>query len=168
MWTELALIHRFEFYLGQPVYSAALVVAVLLGGSALGSLLTERYGELAPRRLAAVVGLVLVTYALALAPLLQATLHLPLGARIALAVAALLPAALLMGMPFPLGLRRLDRTDPAQVPWAWGVNGCLSVVSAACATLIAVETGYSRLLLLAAAAYLWVAIFGLKGVRGKG
>ena len=59
-----------------------------------------------------------------------------------------------MGIPFPLGLRLLNRTHPAEVPWAWGINGCLSVVGAAIATLIAVEVGYSTLLVLAAGAYL--------------
>ena len=67
-----------------------------------------------------------------------------------------------MGMPMPLGIRWLAQRSPSALAWAWGVNGCLSVVGAAFATLIAVETGYSRLLLLAAAAYLLAAMFGVK------
>lgn len=155
MWTELALIHRFEFYIGQPVYSASLVVAVLLIGSAIGSLLTEQFRRLQPWRLTAVVCLALAAYALAMGPLLQATIHFSLIVRISLAVGVLIPVAVVMGMPFPLGLRYLNNTSPAEVPWAWGVNGCLSVVGAAFATLIAVETGYSMLLLFAAGAYLF-------------
>ena len=162
IWTELAMIHRFEFYIGQPVYSTALVVAVLLIGSALGSILTELYVFLAPRRLTALVAIVLAVYGLALAPLLQASIQLPLYTRISLAITALLPAALIMGMPFPLGIRLLNRTVQNEIPWAWGINGCLSVVGAAFATLIAVETGYSVLLLLAAGAYLLSSMFGLR------
>jgi hypothetical protein len=154
MWTELALIHRFIFYLGQPVYAAALVVGVLLAGSATGSALTGRFTELRPWRWAAAVAGTLVFYALLLTPLLQATLPLPLPGRVTLAVMILLPAAVVMGMPFPLGLRLLNRVRSAEVPWAWGINGCLSVVGAAVATLIAVEVGYSLLLVLAAGAYL--------------
>lgn len=59
-----------------------------------------------------------------------------------------------MGMPFPLGLRLLKQVRHADVPWAWGVNSCLSVVGAAIATIIAVEAGYSHLIFLAALAYL--------------
>jgi hypothetical protein len=154
MWTELALIHRFIFYLGQPVFAAALVVGVLLAGSAIGSALTGRFTELRPWRWAAAVAGTLVLYALLLTPLLQATLPLPLPGRVTLAVMLLLPAAVVMGMPFPLGLRLLNRVRSAEVPWAWGINGCLSVVGAAVATLIAVEVGYSLLLVLAAGAYL--------------
>ena len=68
---------------------------------------------------------------------------------------------------FPLGIRLLNSTGRYEIPWAWGINGCLSVVGAAFATLIAVETGYRILLLLAAGAYLLAATLGLKNVRGE-
>jgi uncharacterized protein (DUF934 family) len=55
-----------------------------------------------------------------------------------------------MGMPFPLALRELE---PPLVPWAWGINGCASVASAALATLIAVDLGLRNLLWLALALY---------------
>jgi len=168
MWIELAMIHRFEFYIGQPVYSASLVVAVMLIGSAIGSMLTERFIKQKPRALTLLVFSVLVVYVLALGPILQATIHLSLWSRIALAISALFPAALIMGMPFPLGIRLLNRTGQDQIPWAWGINGCLSVVGAAFATLLAVEIGYSLLLLLAAGAYLLASMFGLKGERQGG
>jgi hypothetical protein len=42
------------------------------------------------------------------------------------------------------------------VPWAWGINGCASVVSAALATLIAVELGFSAVLWIALALYVLV------------
>ncbi len=163
MWAELAMIHRFEFYIGQPVFSASLVVAVLLIGSAMGSMLTEHFRNQKPQRLATMVFIVLVVYVLTLGPLLQSTIHFSLISRIGLAIGILMPAALIMGMPFPLGIRRLHSTSQNEIPWAWGINGCLAVAGAAFATIIAVETGYSTLLLLAAGAYLLSSIFGLRG-----
>jgi hypothetical protein len=154
MWAELAMIHRFVFYLGQPVYAAALVVAVLLAGSAFGSAMTGRFSVLRPRRFAAMVAGILLLYAMLLTPLLQASLPLSFQVRIILAVLLLFPPAVLMGMPFPLGLRLLNRLHSVEVPWAFGINGCFSVVGAAIATLIAVEVGYSLLLVLAACAYM--------------
>jgi hypothetical protein len=44
------------------------------------------------------------------------------------------------------------------VPWAWGINGCLSVLSTALATIIAVEAGFTAVFLLAAAAYVTAAL----------
>ena len=154
MWTELALIHRFVLYLGQPVYATALVVAVLLIGSAAGSALTGCFSVCRPWRWTAATAGILVLYVLLLGPLLQMTLPLAMPLRAALAVMVLTPAAVIMGMPFPLGLRLLNQVHQAEVPWAWGINSCLSVVGAAFATILAVEFGYSLLLLLAAAAYL--------------
>jgi hypothetical protein len=42
---------------------------------------------------------------------------------------------------------------PALVPWAWGVNGCASVVAAALAGLLAMSLCSSNRILLGAAAY---------------
>jgi hypothetical protein len=154
MWVELALIHRFVFYLGQPVYAAALVVAVLLIGSAAGSALTGRFSPCRPWRWSAAVAGTLLLYALLLGQLLHMTLPLSLPGRVAITVLMLAPAAVVMGIPFPLGLRHLNQIRQAEVPWAWGINGCLSVVGAAVATILAVEVGYNLLLLLAAGAYL--------------
>ncbi len=154
MWVELALIHRFVLYLGQPVYAAALVVGVLLVGSGIGSALSGRLDGRRIGRWSGSVACALVLLALLLGPLLQATLQLPLGLRVGVAVLLLTPLAMLMGTPFPLGLRRLGQLRPQEVAWAWGINGCLSVVSAALATLVAVEVGFSLLLLFSAVAYL--------------
>ena len=60
-------------------------------------------------------------------------------------------------MPFPLGLARLRAAAPALVPWAWGVNGCASVLSAILATLIAMRFGFSAVVLTAAVLYLGAA-----------
>ena len=58
-----------------------------------------------------------------------------------------------MGLPFPLALEQLANHSKSQAAWAWGINGCVSVVSTGLATIIAVELGFSAVLLIAAAAY---------------
>ncbi|EGW56065.1 hypothetical protein TevJSym_aa02090 [endosymbiont of Tevnia jerichonana (vent Tica)] len=65
-----------------------------------------------------------------------------------------MPLGLAMGMPFALGLQALGERQPALMPWAWGINGCASVVSALLAALLAVDLGFSGLMLLSAALYL--------------
>jgi hypothetical protein len=165
MWFELAMIHRFEYYLGQPVHATALVVAVLLIGSAVGSAVTSHFPANNASRSASIVMLALCIYMLFLGPILQTTIQLPLLQRAVISAAILAPAAFFMGMPFPLGMRLLNREHIDEVPWAWGINGCLSVVGAAVATLIAVEVGYNVLLMLAAGAYLLASLSGIKSAR---
>jgi hypothetical protein len=84
--------------------------------------------------------------------------------RALLAAGLLAPLAFCMGMPFPLALRELDE---ALVPWAWGINGCASVVSAALATLLAVDFGFSVVLWIALALYVLVlAVFPRRSAPG--
>jgi hypothetical protein len=87
------------------------------------------------------------------------------AARALIAAGLLAPLAFCMGMPFPLALRELD--EPL-VPWAWGINGCASVVSATLATLLAVDFGFSAVLWIALALYVSVlAVFPLRRIPGK-
>jgi hypothetical protein len=58
-----------------------------------------------------------------------------------------------MGIPFPAGLSQLSRTNSLHIPWAWGVNGCISVISTAFATIIAVEWGFISVIVIAALFY---------------
>ncbi len=81
----------------------------------------------------------------------------PLAARLGVALAAMLPLAA-MGMPFPLALHRLGRTQAELLPWAWAVNGCASVVATPLATLLALGAGLSAALAAAAACYVAAAI----------
>jgi len=67
-----------------------------------------------------------------------------------------------MGMPFPLGLKMLSFSNESQIPWAWGINGVFSVVSAVLATIIAVEFGFVWVMVFAIGAYLLVIISNLK------
>ena len=58
-----------------------------------------------------------------------------------------------MGLPSPLGLGRVSDGAPALVPWAWGINGCASVVAAVLASLLAMHVGFTTLLALALGLY---------------
>ena len=74
--------------------------------------------------------------------------------RILLSVFLVAPLAFFMGMPFPLGLRRVAADAPDFVPWAWGINGFASVVSAVLATLLAIHFGFTAVIVLALLLYI--------------
>ncbi len=42
---------------------------------------------------------------------------------------------------------------PDFIPWAWGINGFASVMSASLATLLAIEFGFTVVVLIALALY---------------
>ncbi len=158
---EMVCLLKFTHFLGDPIYSAAGVLAAFLIFSGLGSALSRRLSP-SPRRaipLAAlgVAGLA-VLYSVGLDPLFGALMGWPLPARFAVAIAVAAPAAFLMGWPMPNGLALAEERDHRLVPWAWGANGFASVAAAPLTVLLAVETGYTAVLLLSAALYALAAL----------
>ena len=73
--------------------------------------------------------------------------------KILVSLGLIAPLAFFMGMPFPLGLSRVWSGARPLVPWAWGVNGCASVLSVILATLIAMTFGFSTVVLAASLLY---------------
>jgi hypothetical protein len=65
----------------------------------------------------------------------------------------LFPLGILLGIPFPHGLRWVNQNSPTLVPWVWAVNGCASVVGAVLAAMVALTWGFSTVLWGAALAY---------------
>ena len=148
---EIPLIQRFVLFLDHPTTAFAIVVSVLLAASGVGSTLAGRL------RARWAIPL-LVAYVLALSAALPAVsdafLGRTLAIRILVATALLAPLGLLMGTPFPAALGLLGERAPGLIPWAWGINGCTSVIVSILAALIALNWGFSAVLLLATSAYL--------------
>ena len=69
------------------------------------------------------------------------------------ALVLIAPLAFCMGMPFPLGLRRVADHAQELVPWAWAINGCASVMAAVLATLLAIQVGFTAVIVLALMLY---------------
>ena len=146
---EIAFIQHAMLFLGTPMYAAAFVIGGMLFFSGCGSLAAPANIE-AYRIIPAAIAALVLIYAFVLAPVLSMNSALSILARVIIMLVAIAPLAFCQGMPFPLGISRLPQKD---VPWAWGVNGCLSVMSAPLASIIAVESGFSRVMLFSALAY---------------
>ena len=154
LFLEIFLIEKAAFYLNDRVSAFALVLTGMLIFSGLGSMLEHRFAALQHRGVMIAVGVVLVWGALLLWGLqdaMLATLELPFGARAILVVAVVAPASVALGLPFPMGLSRMG--SGGFLPWAWGLNGAFSVVSTPLANLVALQMGYSRVLLIALLLY---------------
>jgi spermidine synthase len=152
---EIPLLQYFILLLDQPTYAFALVLCALLVASGAGSLLGQRIGA---DRLVWCLGPVVALYALFLRRVPPLLLGWPLAWRVGASFPLLAPVGLLMGMPFPAGIRQLGRTAPQAIPWAWAVNGCASVVSSILAAMLAVSFGFSWVLGLAAVFYVLAAV----------
>lgn len=160
IFIEIGLLQRFVLFLGYPTFALAVVLFSLLTFSGVGSALSNRLVAQGsdPRRgqrivIPALAGLA-VLYILFLPPIFKAGLGWALPARIAFSVLLLAPLGLLMGMPFPLGIRLVTRTNSPLVPWAWGVNGCASVLGSILAVMLAQSVGFAWVMGIAVLVYL--------------
>lgn len=162
---EIGFIQRFILFLSHPLYSVAVVLSGFLVFAGLGSACSDRlvakaagYGR--PPISIAVAGITAVTlvYIFLLPVLFARLIGLADAAKIAISIMLIGPLAFCMGMPFPIGLKQLGKAAPAFIPWAWGINGFASVISATLATLLAIEFGFTVLLLLAIGLYICAAL----------
>ncbi|RKY20643.1 MAG: hypothetical protein DRQ55_07000 [Planctomycetota bacterium] len=152
---EVSAMQRLVLVLGHPVYAVAVVLVSLLMWSGCGSLLSARL----PARAAPwVCALAAVLVAAVLVPshglLLGALAGQPLALRIVAVSLALLPAALVMGMCFPLAVRSLGSGRQSLLPSAFLWNGAASVLTGPLAVMLAMDQGLARTQLAGAACYL--------------
>jgi hypothetical protein len=154
---EVVLIQRLHLYLGHPVYSLAVTLVSLLAFSGLGSACTTRWTHAPAARLlitvCAAALLLLVAYDAFWPFFLSRTLGMPLAARIAMAMLSLLPIGLVMGMPYPLGLRAVSGKHPDGLPWVWAVNAAASVLGSILAFALAMALGFRNVFLLGGLCY---------------
>jgi len=162
LFIEIAFIQKFTLILSQPLYAVAVALCAFLIFSGLGSMYTQRYlqrndGAFIPlllKRSVLMITLLAILYNLMLPLISNVIMSLPEAVRILSAFILAAPLAFVMGMPFPLGLAALQQGSAQLIPWAWGINGCASVLSAILAVILAIEVGFSGVVLAAVALYL--------------
>jgi hypothetical protein len=161
MMVEIFLMQRLVFFLGDPVYSAAIVLSSLLVLSALGNLIAPMISQnraLIVRIAVCVIVASLAFYAFGLRYVFDRFLASPMIVRVLLSVALIAPSAFFMGVPFPTGLDALTIKRPRMLPWAWGMNGGLAVAGTALAQVTAIAGGFPVVLAIVAVLYIVVGI----------
>jgi predicted membrane-bound spermidine synthase len=156
MLLEIVLIQQFILFFGNPVYAASFVIGIMLLASGFGSYYSSRLLLNRPvlqRILLLIVGLLLL-YSLFLSTFLQNISGLSTIFKLFISFLIITIPSLLMGIPFPIGLRLLSGVKEKNIPWAWGINGCMSVISASLAVLVAAEAGFMAVMFIAVLAYL--------------
>lgn len=153
---EMLMIQRFALFLSHPIFAVTTVITGMLTFSGIGSLvsqhLEQRFPHLVPFSILT-IAVLCITYLFILPPIFAPLISLPLTVRVIISSLFLAPISFCMGFPFPLGLRRLSIQAPQLVPWAWGINGCFSVMSTALATIVAIDFGYAAVSFIAAGSY---------------
>jgi hypothetical protein len=163
LFMEIAFMQKFILFLHHPLYSFAVTLAAFLVFAGLGSYLSVKLSQLNNRRAvlkSSIAGIVLISlaYILLLDDLFIWLSAISVFFKILITILLVAPLALLMGMPFPLAMSSLADRAQTLIPWAWGINGCASVISASLATLLAIHFGFSTVILIAMLLYAGVVL----------
>jgi spermidine synthase len=163
---EIALIQRFVLFLGHPTYALTVVIFLMLLSSGAGSFLSRRLIP-DPQRVWAVAIIIAIAvglYVLVLPKILVGLVGLPFVAKLLISGGLIIPLGLMMGMPFPTGLRAISPTESSlgdqslaptsgSIEWAWAMNAASSVLGSVLAMVVAIQWGLSVTLAAGAVAY---------------
>jgi len=160
LFLEIAFIQKFILFLHHPLYAVAVVLTAFLlfagGGSTYSQKLAGRGAGITwPVTIIAVTSL---AYLFALDNVFDHLTGLADEWRILVSLLLIAPIAFCMGIPFPLALGRVAAQTPQLIAWAWGINGCASVISAVLATVLAMHFGFTFVVLAAVCLYAGAAL----------
>ena len=156
MFIEIALLQKLTVFVGGPVYSMAITLSSILIFSGIGSYIARSFRKSLGRSLIfVIIGICAITFGEVW--FLNSVLHRLLGLsqplRWLVAAGTVMPLAILLGMPFPTGLRVLQRIDESMRPWAWGVNACATVIGSILCVLLSIHAGFTTTLMVATVVY---------------
>lgn len=167
MLIEVPLIQKFIFFLGYPITTFSVILFSLLLGCGLGGLIDQRTKKSAKVLPLSILGLciVLLVLFLFLEDILLQLFFLNDSLKAIVSFCLLLPLGILLGMPFPSGMRRMGAVASQDIGLMWGVNGMMSVFGGCLSVIIAKHSGFKYSLLLALFLYMIIAIMSLKLFR---
>lgn len=156
MLIEIPLIQKLVLLFGHPTLTFSVVIAILLFSVGIGSLISKVIAKHLPLK---AVGTLIFIYTgllyLYLPKFIIAFQGNVLSVKIVATLGLMLPLGILMGIPFPTGIRMIEQQHkPDYIPLLWGVNGWTSVIGSILSLVIAMSLGYNATLLIGATIYL--------------
>ena len=155
---EIAFMQKFILFLHHPVYAAAATLTAFLVFAGLGSASSKYLNKRIGLRLCVSLAIICIVgfslgYLLILPDFIVWGSALSNPVRFILSICLIAPLAFVMGIPMPLALASLAEHADYLIPWAWAINGCASVISSVLAVLLAMQFGFSMVIVLAMVLY---------------
>lgn len=163
MFVEIIFIQMFTLYFGTPIHSAAIIICLMLVSSGAGSYFSYKYQLIGKNLLWIILFIVfaLTIQAIFLKEIIYSTIHYSAVNKGLISFLIIFPAAFVMGMPFPVAIKKVNEALASLTPWAWGINGFASVIATVLASLVAVEFGF-KFVFYSAAIFYSVSLLSVK------
>lgn len=156
MFVEIVLIQKYILFLSHPIFSVSVVIASLLFFSGIGSYYSTKLSKLSDSNLIIIIILIItlsLIFFTALPTIFSSLIHLDMTLKYIISFLLIAPIAFFMGMPFPIVIKKLAVNNSSLIPWAWSINGFLSVISAVLVPIIAMEFGFTFVVIFAVFGY---------------
>jgi len=161
MFVEMVFIQKLARIMPHPIFALAATLTIFLLGSGLGGLTSVRIARKFRRPVlvafVCIAGALLFYVIIVDVAIPSVESASPITKQLAACAIAFF-LAFFMGIPFPAGLRRLSETSPELLPWAWGINGCASVLGPIIATCFSMSFGFRVVMAISALLYLAAAL----------
>ncbi|MTI61780.1 MAG: hypothetical protein FH762_17660 [Firmicutes bacterium] len=159
MFIEITLIQKMSVFLEHPTTSYVTIITTLLLGAGIANLVQSRkefFTDYKPLIYLLILGLLDIF-------IINEVIYwegiTSLGYKIALVCLLLLPLGFLMGIPFPMVLKKLRETKSQNwVPYFWGINGIASVLGSGLAMIISLSYGFNVSYIIGMTLYLSIAL----------
>jgi hypothetical protein len=154
---ELPFIQKFILILGNPAYSLSIILFSIMFFAGLGSYLTGRIKVDIRWIISGLIGYIIL-FIFGFRYFSSSILSGDLWQRFLLTILLVMPAGLLMGMPFPIGIAAVKKKNPLILPWMWAINGCASVIGSIAAVIISLHLGFLAVIAISCFLYIGCAV----------
>ncbi|GEM_PF-6196692 len=156
MLIEIPLMERLSIFLGNPIYSFVVVLSTLLISAGIGGYLSDRIMNLCNNRLPLIfifITVVLVIFNILLDRIVYGCISYGIFPKILICMLMIFPVGILLGVPFPQGIKLVGSCDKDLIPWGMGFNALFSVVAVNISAMLTIEFGFKIILTAGIFAY---------------
>ena len=157
MILEMGLIQKFILFLHNPIYSASIVIGSFLTISGIGSMISKKFfNKQAKYQIIPfiIITILAILYACFLDSLFYKLMGVNIYTKLLLSIIIIAPLALLLGIPFPLGMQKISPTGEVNTGIAWGCSGFFSVMGAILTPILAMLLGSQIVIIIGGLGYL--------------
>ena len=156
MLVEITYIAKLELFLGNPLYSMALLLTIFLLTNAVGSMLYGRFKDRLNMTLMPLIvaGIILVTLVV-MGAIIQQRLGMPFPIKVLVTILVISPVGVALGLFYPFVVTHLtDRDLGETVPITYGISTLSSVAGSVYAMTMIINLGYTNMIYQAAIGYI--------------
>jgi len=160
IFIEIPMIQKNILLLGSPSFSFPVSIFSLLAFTAIGSYFSAKVKRRMSLEISSLIILVSIfIYGNIWPAAIYRILALNLVVRGIIGVIMLFPLGFLLGLFFPIGIKRATEYDHDAVPMAWAANGFASVCGSILAAAVSMSMGFRFAMYIGALFYLFAGIF---------